>query len=80
MQFTHSRAIRNVETPGSEGSIQCGRQTLPFPSGSQKNDVCWRVPADRARHAEVFSEGKMGRKQKINKLNQELAWEQLSAW
>lgn len=40
MRFTHSRAIKNVETPGSEGSIQRGRQTPPFPSGEPKKMTC----------------------------------------
>lgn len=46
MQLTHSRAIRNVETPGAEGSITRGRQTLPAPSGSQKHNVCQPALAD----------------------------------
>lgn len=36
MRFTHSRAIKEAETPGSEDSVQCGRQTLPVPSGQPK--------------------------------------------
>lgn len=74
MQFTHSRAIRNVETPGSEGSIRVWEANTTHSFREPKKMTC------ASQSLQTGSPCRDGRNQKMKKLNEELAWEQLCAW